>query len=1249
MKKSLYFAAVLLFVAACTRTREMDIPAGNLTLKAITEGSAHSRTVIDSDTHVFWEPGDAIAVFSGEKSGKFVSSLTSSSASATFSGSLGTDAWPEEMDLWAVYPYSEGAVFDGETVTTVLPSEQVARVGSFGKEMNLAIAHSTTNTLQFYNVGGGIRFSLGEEGITEVVLEGMDGEVLAGKVKVGFQDGLPVVLDVTDGKNSIRMTPSEGESFEKDKWYYLVAIPGSLEKGFKLHFEKADQLGARVFDKAVTIKRSIYGKLTHADEGATYATVSDESIVFKDDLVKSIVVKHFDTSEDGDLSYREAAVVLSFLVDEAETRADDGEGKVSIFAGTGIKSFYELVYFTGLTRIEDGAFAGCTELTSITIPENIVSIGDNAFNGCINLESVTVMSETPPSIGTDAFANTGDCPILVPAGSVEAYVSAWSEYAERIEPTKYPVPEAIDLGLPSGLKWASFNLGASKPEEYGDYFAWGETEPYYSRQNPLTWNEGKEAGYDWSSYKWSMGDYDKLTKYCPAEKTFYWEGSGLPDDKTVLDPDDDAATVNLGGKWRMPTDMEWTELRENCTWTLTTQNGANVWRVTSSNGNSIFFPAAGYRYSTDLDYYSSYGFYWSSSLNTDYPGDAQNVACTTDGVSRSSGSRNSGCSVRPVHGNPAVSVAGISLNKTGLELSIGESCTLSATILPDNATYKSVTWSSSDTSVATVSSSGVVAGASSGSAVITATAVDGGKSATCYVKVLASLEAVDLGLSVKWASLNLGAANANDSGDYYAWGEMEPYYAPGFAWSSSPQWRPGKESGYCWESYRLCDGIENTLTKYNIYPEYGSDGFVDYKTVLELEDDVAHVTLGDKWRMPTKEELSELVEKCTWTWTTGEVNGYVISSPTNGNSIFIPTAGYWAFVYYHKNGNWNYPYGGIWSSSVNTKNPSYAYHLSFGSDYQSLENEYWSSRYYGHNIRPVYGDAPVHISVEQVSLNRSHMEIKTGMSSSTLVATVLPEQATEPGVVWTSSDESVAMISVDGVVLGISEGSTVITATTIDGGKTATCTVVVKDYISLSIPEIVDLGLSVKWASFNLGATASDEYGDYFYSWGETEPKNNYSMATYKWCMGDFYTFTKYCTSSEYGYNGYTDTKTILDPEDDAVHVNLGGNWRMPTDAEWTELREKCTWTSTSQNGVNGMLVTATNGNRIFLPASGHRTGDSLVHVGSSGLYWSSSLDAGYPNCAFYVYFESGSVGRSSSSRSNGWSIRPVWDDGSTP
>ena len=133
MKKYVLFGlAALVTVTACERTPEREIPVGNLTLKAITEDSDRSRTVIDSDTRVFWESGDAIAVFSGEKSGKSEANLTSSSATAMFHGSLGMDAWPEEMDIWAMYPYSEEAAFDGVSVTTVLPSEQAARAGSFG-------------------------------------------------------------------------------------------------------------------------------------------------------------------------------------------------------------------------------------------------------------------------------------------------------------------------------------------------------------------------------------------------------------------------------------------------------------------------------------------------------------------------------------------------------------------------------------------------------------------------------------------------------------------------------------------------------------------------------------------------------------------------------------------------------------------------------------------------------------------------------------------------------------------------------------------------------------------------------------------------------------------------------------------------------------------------------------------------------------------------------------------------------------
>lgn len=145
--------------------------------------------------------------------------------------------------------------------------------------------------------------------------------------------------------------------------------------------------------------------------------------------------------------------------------------------------------------------------------------------------------------------------------------------------------------------------------------------------------------------------------------------------------------------------------------------------------------------------------------------------------------------------------------------------------------------------------------------------------------------------------------------------------------------------------------------------------------------------------------------------------------------------------------------------------------------------------------------------------------------------------------------------------------------------------------------DCVDLGLSVKWAPFNVGATKSEEHGDYF-AWGETKPKSSsYDWSTYKYCKGSENTMTKYCTDSRDGYNGFTDNKTVLDPDDDAAHVNWGGDWRMPTKSEFEEFSEieNCTWTWTTINGVNGYKIvskkTGFDGNWIFLPAAGYREG----------------------------------------------------------
>ena len=190
--------------------------------------------------------------------------------------------------------------------------------------------------------------------------------------------------------------------------------------------------------------------------------------------------------------------------------------------------------------------------------------------------------------------------------------------------------------------------------------------------------------------------------------------------------------------------------------------------------------------------------------------------------------------------------------------------------------------------------------------------------------------------------------------------------------------------------------------------------------------------------------------------------------------------------------------------------------------------------------------------------------------------------------------------------------------------------------------EWVDLGLPIglKWATCNIGATTPEGYGDYF-AWGETAPKTNYDWSTYKYCNGSEITLTKYNTISS---RGTVDNKTTLDLSDDAARANWGGSWRMPTKAELDELRNNCTWTWTTQNGVEGYKVTSkNNGNSIFLPAAGNRSGTSVYEVGSRGLYWSSSLLEGYyPNRAYYLTFRSGYVDCSYYNRDWGPTVRPV-------
>ena len=195
-------------------------------------------------------------------------------------------------------------------------------------------------------------------------------------------------------------------------------------------------------------------------------------------------------------------------------------------------------------------------------------------------------------------------------------------------------PHAIDLGLPSGMKWACCNVGSSKPEDYGSYFAWGET--------------STKSYYSWKTYIWCNGSGTKLIKY----NTQNSEGM-IVDNKKKLDLEDDAARANWHGFWRIPTPDEHGELRLYCEESFVTINGVfGIMYTSHKNGRSIFLPAAGYKSSDQIFYRGELGRYWHSSLLNNWkPAFAQNYSFPyLGGGAGSSNERYEGQSVRPVFG-----------------------------------------------------------------------------------------------------------------------------------------------------------------------------------------------------------------------------------------------------------------------------------------------------------------------------------------------------------------------------------------------------------------------------------------------------------------------------------------------------------------------------------------------------------------------------------------------------------------------
>ncbi len=323
MKVYRFILTLSMLVLSACNVKEIDettkTTERELTIEAYrADDGADTKTYLkESDGSVWWVPGDAISLFygSGSAGGSLFSSQAADTAKITnFTGTInvitgGAEISPDNTFFWGLYPYSESASCDGTGVTMTLPSEQKAQGGSFATMTFPSIGRSQGLHMGFYNICGGLKFSVTNAGVKKVTLKSRNGESIAGTAKVSFDaEGLPI-SEILDGCDEIVLKTPEGQSFVPGKYYYIAMFPTTFTGGFTVTLETLS--GIATYEKTTTIsaERSVFGKISNIDSGLTY-TPKDGNIPIEDAHFKAYLVQNFDENTDGEISYAEAAKII---------------------------------------------------------------------------------------------------------------------------------------------------------------------------------------------------------------------------------------------------------------------------------------------------------------------------------------------------------------------------------------------------------------------------------------------------------------------------------------------------------------------------------------------------------------------------------------------------------------------------------------------------------------------------------------------------------------------------------------------------------------------------------------------------------------------------------------------------------------------------------------------------------------------------------------------------------------------------
>ncbi|MBO4263148.1 MAG: Ig-like domain-containing protein [Bacteroidales bacterium] len=704
--------------AACTKEMQEPAPvpvAGEEMCFTATRADAapERKTLVHDGTSVWWSPCDSIKVcWGGFSEGKFVSSDTEASASATFTGVLtaaagGLENASSGPDFWGIYPYATGSRCDGSSVTLTVPAEQAAVSGSFDPAAFPALARSQNLALAFWNVCGGLLFTVSRDDIRSVTFAGNAGEVIAGTVRVTMDEaGHPQVAEVLDGEDTVCLCAPGEETLLPGTSYYISLLPGALESGCSLTFRTLDAVATYTLSSAVTLRRSVFGVLRDKDANLDFLS-PDRG----EDLSLSGTANCYIVSAPG--SYQFRATVKG----HTETPLDGTPASADVLW----ESFGTDVTPTPGDLLRNVQYAGgyLSFCTPDTMQDGNAVVAVRDAEGTILWSWHLWFCE-----GFDATAT-----------AQSYYNNAGTLMDRNLGATSATPGDVHALGLL--YQWGRkdpFLSGAgiaSNRTKAASTLTWPEVQPAsagcgtmaYATAHPTTFITCEDNGGDW---------YDTGTS--APENTRWNAAKGVEDPCPagwrVPDGGETGVWVAaLGGRLEFD-DVPWDGVNRGLAC-----GAASVMPL--GPAASIWYPATGYLSNADGGLYDAgYGScYWSCTpsgpyayyLYFDYWGDFYPV---------SDYGRARGRAVRCLsEDSPAIVMpAGVELDATELSLTVGQTAALSATVLPAAANVRTVTWSSSDDGVATVSDTGEVTAVAAGTCTITATSCNG-ITATCAVTV----------------------------------------------------------------------------------------------------------------------------------------------------------------------------------------------------------------------------------------------------------------------------------------------------------------------------------------------------------------------------------------------------------------------------------------------------------------------------------------------------------------------------------